>query len=115
MASSAVEALHHKAYEMSSFTGVHGNSRALRQQLIRCHALVVQEQGQGEGAGQGEGEGEAAGVLCMRINTLAAYAEASRAVGSPHQPPLTTHPSPHIPHHTPLTSHHTPLTPNHSH
>ena len=61
-ATSCVDNLEQVAFQMSSFAGYHGNSEAFTNQLIRCHALVLEQE------------------LCVRVNTIPAYMEINRMV-----------------------------------
>ena len=61
-ATPCVDDLEQVAFQMSSFAGYHGNSEAFTNQLIRCHALVLEQE------------------LCVRVNTIPAYMEINRMV-----------------------------------
>ena len=62
-ATSSIDSIEQVAFQMSSFAGYHGNSEAFTNQLIRCHALVLDRE------------------LCVRVNTIPAYMEVNRMVG----------------------------------
>ena len=58
-----MDSLEQQAYGLSSFAGYSGGSDPLTQDLIRCHALIV-DQG-----------------ITTRVNTLSTFTEANRMVG----------------------------------
>ncbi len=63
VATSCVDELEQLAYQRSSFAGLPSTKGyAFTEQLIRCHAVVVDSH------------------LCIRVNTLPAYVEANRMV-----------------------------------
>ena len=74
-ASSCVDDTEQLALQLSSFAGYSGESEALTQQLVLCHALEV------------------TGQLCLRVNSIPSYMEGNRVVGircgvsEGHEPP----------------------------
>ena len=81
-ASSCVDELETLAYEFSSFNGHIGGNKEFREDLIRCHALLLGSE------------------FTTRVNTLPAFTEANRMV--------RYSPTPHISHTSHTNYTHTP-------
>ena len=60
---SCVDSLELNSYEFSSFSGNSGGSKEFKEDLIRCHALLVGSE------------------FTIRVNTLPSFTEANRMVG----------------------------------
>ena len=80
---SCVDSLELRSYEFSSFSGHLGGSKEFKEDLIRCHALLVRSE------------------FTIRVNTLPSFMEANRMVGAAFQcnTLLLTTPTPQISQH----------------
>ena len=59
---SCIDSLEELALTMSSYSGLRGRKDAMTNQLVRCHAVLVQHE------------------LCTRVNTVPAFVEVNRMV-----------------------------------